>query len=94
MDALARLGTTAVGLLAQAAGIAMAVVIAWTFLMLILSGGNERALGQLLRTLLVFGIAIAVLSTPTATVELVTALGGALFQTVVDAARGAGQGAV
>ena len=89
MDALARLGTTAATLLAQAAGVAMAVVIAWKFLMLILSGGNERQLGQLFKTLIVFGVAIAVMTNLPETVALVTTVGGALFHTVVDAIRGA-----
>jgi hypothetical protein len=89
MDALVRLGLTVTTLLAQAAGVAAAVVISWKFLMVILSGGSERALGQLIRMLLVMGIAIAVLANPGETVELVTMLGGALFRTVMNAARGA-----
>jgi hypothetical protein len=90
MDALARLGTTAVTLLAQAAGIAMMVAISWKFLMVIVSGGNERAFAQLFKTLLVFGLSIAVMTHLPETVELVQTVGGALFRTVVDAVRGAG----
>jgi hypothetical protein len=89
MDALVRLGVTVTTLLAQAAGVAAAVVIAWKFLMVILSGGSERALGQLIRMLLIMGVAIAVMSHTGETVELVTTLGGALFRTVMNAVRGA-----
>jgi hypothetical protein len=89
MDALVRLGATVTTLLAQAAGVAAAVVISWKFLMLVVSGGSERALGQLLRMLLILGIAIAVMTHIPETVELVTNLGGAIFRTVADALRGA-----
>jgi hypothetical protein len=75
---------------AAAAIAALAVVISWKFLMLILSGGNERAFAQRFKTLLVFGISIAVMTHLPETVELVTVVGGALFRTVVDPVNGAG----
>lgn len=89
MDGLARLGGSIVALLAQGAGIAMGVVIAWKFLLLILSGGNERALGSLLRTLLIFGVAIAVVTHIPETVDVVTVIGAALYGMVASALRGA-----
>jgi len=89
VEALARLGTTVITLLAQGAGIAMGVVIAWKFLMLILSGGSERAFGALLKVLLIFGVAIAVMTNIPGTVAVVTTIGGALYQMVVGALNGA-----
>ena len=89
MDALVRLGATVTTLLAQAAGVAAAVVICWRLLLLILSGGSERALGQFLRMVLVFGIAAAVMTHLPETWEVVTTLGGAVVRTALDAVRGA-----
>jgi hypothetical protein len=90
MDALARLGATAVTMLAQAAGIALGVVVAWQLLLLILSGGDERAFARLLKTLLTVGIAMALLTHIPQTIEVITLVGGTLVGTVVDAVRGAG----
>jgi hypothetical protein len=87
MDALVRLGQAATGLLAQAAGVAAAVVITWRLLLLILSGGSERALGQFLRMVLVFGIAAAIMTHLPEAWEVVTVLGGAIVGTVLDAVR-------
>ena len=72
------------------AGAVVMVVIGWQFLKVILSGGSERALLAVGKTLLVLGIAVAALGNLPAVGGLVLAVGEA----VVDAALAAAQGAL
>lgn len=90
MEALGRLAHTGADLIGQAAGFVVMVVVGWRFLMLIFSGGSERALASLLKTLLVFGVAIAAI----ANLQGVVALLGTVGTTILDAALTAVNGAL
>jgi hypothetical protein len=78
-----------VRLLVQAAGAVVMVVVSWQFLKVLFSGGSERAIRQLVVSLLVIGVAVAGLSNVSATVGIVSAVGAAVWGAVAEAVRAA-----
>jgi hypothetical protein len=76
-------------LLVQAAGAVVMVVTAWQFVKVLLTGGSERAVRQLVVSLLIIGVCVAGLSNVSATVGIVGMVGAAVWGAVAKAVRGA-----
>jgi hypothetical protein len=78
-----------VRLLVQAAGAVVMVVVSWQLVKVLLMGGSERAIRQLVVSLLVIGVAVAGLSNVGATVGIVASVGAAGWGAVAEAVRAA-----
>lgn len=78
-----------VRLIVQAAGAVVMVLLGWRFLGVLLSGGSERAIRQLVVSLLVIGVCVAALSNLQGTAGVVLALGQAVWAALAEAVRSA-----
>jgi hypothetical protein len=85
--ALANLSGAVTRLLVQLGGAAVMVVLAWQCVKVLLKGGDERAVRELVVRVLVLGVVVAALSNLAGTAGLVQALGGALWAGVGEALR-------
>jgi hypothetical protein len=84
---LGNLATTLVKGLGTVAGAVVMVVMGWQFLKVIFSGGSERALVAVGRTLLVIGVAFAALTNLPAVGGLVLAVGRVIVEAVIQAVQ-------
>jgi hypothetical protein len=90
---LGALAGSLVGGFATVAGAVVMVVMGWQFLKVLFTGGSERALVGVGKTLLVLAVAVAALNNLPAVAGLVLAVGQALVAAAVQAVQGSLQGA-
>jgi len=85
--AFGNLASGLVRLVVQAAGAVVMVVLGWKFLGVLLTGGSERAIRQLVVSLVIIGVCVAALANLQGTAGIVLAVGQAVWAALGEAVR-------